>query len=140
MQVESSDEIEVGQWVRLYARAPSPARRRSLLQSSSGGGRAANQPGYLPLNTTALRHQLEVAAERAAAELGGEGVTAAAQPGTLDAYLYGDNLVDSGTSEQAPALKRQLPLPCWLLPCSVQPAWLCPPAGQQPAKRASAAC
>lgn len=114
-QVESSAGIEVGQWVRLYARALSPARRRSLLQGSAAGGAAAGRAGYLPLNTTALRHQLEVAAERATAELGEDGVTVAAQSGTLDAYLYGENLVDSGTSEHPATLMRQPPV-LWPLP------------------------
>ena len=107
----------MGQWVRIYALAPSPNRRRQLLQngtavpaSGPGGdavgiaveqsGAGGGAGGLLPL-TPVLQRQVAVAAEYAASELAEEGVWASARGGTLDAYLYGDNLVDSGTSESA---------------------------------------
>ncbi|EFN53344.1 hypothetical protein CHLNCDRAFT_137072 [Chlorella variabilis] len=114
LQVSSTAGIQVGQWVRIYALAPSPNRRRQLLQngtavpaSGPGGdavgiaveqsGAGGGAGGLLPL-TPVLQRQVAVAAEYAASELAEEGVWASARGGTLDAYLYGDNLVDSGTN------------------------------------------
>lgn len=75
----------MGQWIRLYALAPSPARRR-LHAAPANASLVEDEPGYLPL-TPALRRQAVQARQYAASEAAPEGVTSAAQPGTLDAYL-----------------------------------------------------
>jgi hypothetical protein len=109
VQVASTAQIQLGQWVRLYALARSPAKRRarSLLQNSTTADTSSSlvtasssNGGFLPL-TAVLQRQVAIAAAYAASDASREsvGVVAAARSGTLDAYLYGDNRVDSGTSE-----------------------------------------
>lgn len=108
LQVASTAQIQLGQWVRLYALARSPAKRRarSLLQNSTTADTSSSlvtasssNGGFLPL-TAVLQRQVAIAAAYAASDASREsvGVVAAARSGTLDAYLYGDNRVDSGTN------------------------------------------
>lgn len=113
--MKSADKIAVGQWVRLYALAKSPAKRRSRMLLDAPAAAASTQPipaepGFLPMSPALARAAAAAAATyeeledemRAARPWGpgasGGGVFAAAQQGTLDAYLYGENLVNSGTS------------------------------------------
>lgn len=128
-QVSSTAEINVGDWVRIYALAPSPARRlgRRRLAAAAGTAqglvrprpaghagnasavRAAAEPGVLPL-TEALARQMEAAQEYYVDEIALD-IGSAARPGTLDAYLYGENMVFSGKSEwgaQGPSAQAQV--------------------------------
>ncbi len=93
LQVASTEGIEIGQWVRFYALAASPARRR-LAQAASGSGQnstsaggvsaaaAATGPRPLP---PALKRAMESARQYYEAETSPSGVSSAAQAGTLDA-------------------------------------------------------
>lgn len=121
-QVASTGDIQVGSWVRIYAldRYNGPARRGRLLQNVpfgaglAPGGRngvdgsvdgpiSSNLalPAPLPL-TSGLRRavaqaRLDLAVEEAEEQ---QGVSAAAAPGSLDAYLYGEQAgAPSGQSE-----------------------------------------
>ncbi|KAL4458885.1 hypothetical protein ABPG75_013750 [Micractinium tetrahymenae] len=117
LQVSTTDGIEVGQWVRLYALASSHARRRLQSATAPGDPRTAAPPppagasrnatatppqappasgseeGVLPLPPALARL---VAEGIQAAESEQVGVSVAAQPGSIDAFIYGENLVDSG--------------------------------------------
>ncbi|PRW61133.1 polyadenylate-binding 4 [Chlorella sorokiniana] len=104
VKVASTEDIQVGTWVRFFALAASPARRRlSQAQSGSAGngtGAGASSPAAAtsrlrPLSP-ALKRAMESAQQYYEAETAPSGVSSAAQPGTLDAYLWGENLVDSG--------------------------------------------
>lgn len=118
LQVASTNNIQVGSWVKIYAldRYSGPSRRGRRLQdmpaaagaaapsSTAGGGRndidgsidsgiSSNlaQPAPLPL-TPGLSRALAQARLALAAEEAEEqqGVSAAASAGSLDAYLYGE--------------------------------------------------
>lgn len=142
LQVDTTKGFYVGQWVRIYALARSPARRR-LLQSAAATNSTSALPrlvssaaasqgnGTLPL-TPALQKLMVEAQRYAAAEQ--QGVSAAAQPGTLDAYLYGENLVDSGKSERGavPAEGAARLLACIAAPPACLHACLRAPLGLNP--------
>lgn len=84
-QVADTSKIAVGQFVRIYALAKSPARRRQLLAAAAPATPA--QPAgrkFLPL-TAALKQSLDQAAYEEGQEAGAGGVSMAAQGGTLDA-------------------------------------------------------
>lgn len=92
LQVASTEGIEVGQWVRFYALAASPARRRlaqaqSIASNSSSAGiaitgAAASKVRPLP---PGLRNAMALARQDCEAETAPAGVSAAALAGTLDA-------------------------------------------------------
>ena len=120
MQVDDASSIKVGHWVRIYARAPSPAQRHLLSSTKARPALAStytvttllknrsavHEPNdTLPL-TPGLEVMLQLAQENALAEATSEGAVVAAQAtdGTLDAYLYGNNMLDSGTSERCHVL------------------------------------
>lgn len=125
LQVSTTSGIKVGQWVRLYALASSPARRRLQFATApwdprtpsspppAGASKNAtlappppqqqqpapgSDPGVLPM-PPALARLVAEGIENAESEQAG--VSIAAQPGTIDAFIYGENLVDSGSSEWA---------------------------------------
>lgn len=104
----------MGQWIRFYALAPSPARRRlagALGTTDARNGTASARPnnssrdsdGVLPL-TAALERQLAMGQLYAEAELAPEGVVSAARPGTLDAYLCELALVPAASCGHSAAL------------------------------------
>jgi len=128
MQVSSTAGISVGQWVRLWVQQPTqPAasRRlllgqdeaaaaggwRQLLQGRNGGssGAPAGNQTYLPLSAAAAAARFSFASEALEAHgaVPGSGAlpphpVVASAGGTLDAYLYGENAVDSGSSQALP--------------------------------------
>ena len=75
---------------------PSPAPRRPPAPAPPAPGVDADE--ILPLTDT-LKKLAGFAEEYKKSEEAEDGVWAAAKRGTLDAYLYGENLVDSGNSE-----------------------------------------
>ena len=111
--------MERGQWVRLFARSPLGTARRILLSgpggrragvpepqpaaAPSGGGDSgwnSTQAGFLPLPLAFIegrQQALELGLDKD--EHGASGVQTAVADGTLDAYLYGQNAVGSGSSE-----------------------------------------
>lgn len=129
MQVSSTKGFFTGQWVRLWVQQPTrPSLRRSLLgreAAAAGGTRrllqrsAAGSPagasGYLPLSEAAAAASFSFASEAGDDGDGDEGSgqaalhrpAAASAGGTLDAHLYGENAVDSGSGA------------CWLPGCLV---------------------
>ncbi|KAL4433787.1 hypothetical protein ABPG75_000228 [Micractinium tetrahymenae] len=89
VQVSTTSGIEVGQWVRIFARSPSRvASRRGLLQEQAEPRRAfvdgQKDAEAMGLNREEHLHP-------------GQGVVTAAGDGTLDAYLYGENLASSAS-------------------------------------------
>lgn len=116
-QVSTTEGMERGQWIRLFARSPLGTARRALLSSlggrragvpqpqpaaasSAGGSRNSTQAGFLPLPQAFIEGQqqvLELGLDQD--EHGASGVQTAVADGTLDAYLYGQNAVDSGSSK-----------------------------------------
>lgn len=102
-QVTSTADIQVGDWVRIYALAASPARRMGrrlagadnlvrprpppYTSANSSAVRMAAEPGYLPL-TESLARQMAVAEEYHDDEVALD-IGMAARPGTLDAVREG---------------------------------------------------
>lgn len=123
VQVSTTAGFRKGQWVRLFARAPSATARRALQAQqpavagkaeaeaaaarAGGGSMGSTAPprGFLPLPQAFIEGREQVQElgldrpEQLNVTVGG-GVQAAMADGTLDAYLYGNNAVDSATSER----------------------------------------
>lgn len=118
-QVDNTSKFKVGNWVRIWAAAPlnpaaakqaaapvrrAPAGSRRLAQAlgaagSRGGpgGSSKGAPLELPqLVAENLQYASAVVSE-AEARAEDSGPAAASAPGTLDAHLYGENALDSGS-------------------------------------------
>lgn len=128
MQVSSTKGIAVGQWVRLWVQQPSrpvfsrrallgrqeqtqaPGSHRQLLQAggnASSSGAAAPARAYLPLSNAAAAAVFSAASQALSEREEDVSLAASHRPtvasagGTLDAHLYGENAVDSGSGERA---------------------------------------
>lgn len=137
MQVSSTKGIAVGQWVRLWVQQPSrpvfsrrallghqerppvPGSGRQLLQgggNASTSGAAAPARAYLPLSKAAAAAVFSPASQALSereedhdvSNAASQRPTVASAGGTLDAHLYGENAVDSGSGERAGQLKQYL--------------------------------